>query len=104
MYQPRSSVLSTLLLFFAMSAVYAGDPITLGDLPAPVKSAMQKIAGQAPLMNIQKTVNADGKVIYSATFKVKSGARANEIIVDESGKVIKKPPEGKDKNKEKKKK
>lgn len=98
MRQSLSSVLCTLALgaFLSVSA-YAGEAIKEADLPAPVKSAMEKAAHGAALTGIEKTTNAEGKTVYSASYMKKD--KPTEITVDEAGHVVKKGHEGKDKKK-----
>jgi hypothetical protein len=67
-------------------SLYAGESVQAADLPTPVKVAMDKAAGGAELTDIEKTTNAEGKVVFTA--KYLKGKKATMISVNEDGSLV----------------
>ena len=64
----------------------AKQGITMDQLPAAVKEALTKAAGGGAVSEIEK-VSKEGKTFFEAEF-VKDGKEV-EVLIDESGKVLK---------------
>lgn len=67
-------------------AVHAADAIKAADLPATVKTAMDKATKGAELTSVEKST-ADGKTVYVGKYANKKG-KEQSVTVGEDGTVI----------------
>lgn len=61
-------------------------PITLEELPAPVKATFEKEAKGGKVEELRKETRKDGKVIYEG--EIVKGGKGREIEVNAEGKVV----------------
>jgi hypothetical protein len=62
------------------------QPVTMEELPAPVKATFEKEAKGGKIEELRKETRKDGKVIYEAEI-VKNG-KGRDIEVNAEGKVV----------------
>lgn len=79
-------ILPTIALLALGLSVWAGDAVKPADLPATVKTAMDKATHGAELTSIEKSTGADGKVVYVGKYTSKKGKEAT-VTVGEDGKI-----------------
>lgn len=77
-------VMSFSALFTAF-ALGADETVALNDLPEAVKATLNKEAGTAPILEIERETE-DGETIYSAKFQTSEGTV--EIEIDVEGKLL----------------